>query len=201
MNSQKWAINRRQIITILTRGILGSIGLLIVGSAVISIAGLSDNIDRSDVAVVLGNTVDANGKPSARLQARLDKTIQLYQQGIFKNTIVSGGVGKEGFDEAVVMKQYLIAHGLPSTEIYVDNKGDNTYLTAKHTAQLMTEHKWQSATAISQYFHLPRTKLALQRFGIKTVYTAHADFFELRDLYSTVREVFSYGSYQIRSFR
>jgi vancomycin permeability regulator SanA len=201
MNSQKWTINRRQIIAVLTRGILGSIGLLIVGSAVISVVGLSDNIDRSDVAVVLGNTVDANGKPSARLQARLDKTIQLYQQGIFKNTIVSGGVGKEGFDEAVVMKQYLIAHGLPATEIYVDSQGDNTYLTAKHTAQLMTRHKWQSAIAISQYFHLPRTKLALQRFGIKTVYTAHADFFELRDLYSTVREVFSYGSYQMRSFR
>jgi uncharacterized SAM-binding protein YcdF (DUF218 family) len=99
-----------------------------------------------------------------------------------------------------VMKQYLIAHGLPSMRIFVDSKGDNTYLTAKRTAQLMTEHQWQSAIAISQYFHLPRTKLALQRFGVKTVYTAHADFFELRDLYSTVREVFSYGSYQIRSF-
>ena len=201
MTGKKSILDHRRIITILTRGIVGSIGLLIIGSVVISIAGLSDNIDRSDVAVVLGNTVDPSGKPSARLQARLDKTIELYQQGVFKNTIVSGGVGKEGFDEAVVMKQYLVAHGLPTEWIYVDSKGDNTYLTAKHTAQLMTEHKWQSAIAISQYFHLPRTKLALQRFGVKTVYTAHANFFELRDLYSTVREVFSYGSYQIRSFR
>ncbi|WP_310423854.1 YdcF family protein [Chamaesiphon sp. VAR_48_metabat_135_sub] len=201
MTSQKSILDRRYIITILTRGIGGSIGLLIIGAVIISIAGLNDNIDRSDVAVVLGNTVNSNGKPSARLQARLDKTIELYQQGIFKNTIVSGGVGKEGFDEAVVMKQYLILHGLTSTRIYVDSKGDNTYLTAKHTAQLMTEHKWQSAIAISQYFHLPRTKFALQRFGVKTVRTAHANFFELRDLYSTVREVFSYGSYQLRSFR
>ena len=201
MNSQQWSINRRHITTILTRGIVGSIGLLIIGAGLISIAGLNDKIDRADVAVVLGNTVDLNGKPSARLQARLDKTIELYQQGVFKNTIVSGGVGKEGFDEAVVMKQYLVIHGLPTEQIYVDSQGNNTYLTAKHTAQLMTEHKWQSAIAISQYFHLPRTKLALQRFGVKTVYTAHADFFELRDLYSTIREVFSYGSYQLRSFR
>jgi vancomycin permeability regulator SanA len=201
MNSQKWNINRRHITTILTRGIVGSIGLLIVGAGLISIAGLNDKIDRSDVAVVLGNTVDPHGKPSPRLQARLDKTIELYQQGVFKNTIVSGGVGKEGFDEAVVMKQYLVIHGLPPARIYVDSQGNNTYLTAKHTAQLMTEHKWQSAIAISQYFHLPRTKLALQRFGVKTVYTAHADFFELRDLYSTIREIFSYGSYQLRSFR
>jgi vancomycin permeability regulator SanA len=200
MTSQKWIFNRRSIITVLTRAGIGSIALLIVGAGIISIAGLSDHIDRSDVAVVLGNTVDPNGKPSARLQARLDKTIQLYQQGIFKNTIVSGGVGKEGFDEAMVMKQYLVANGLPTARIYVDSQGNNTYLTAKRTAQLMTEHKWQSAIAISQYFHLPRTKLALQRFGVKTVYTAHADFFELRDFYSTVREVFSYCSYQFRSF-
>ncbi len=200
MTNSKSIFNRRQIVTILTRVGIGSIGLLIVGAGAISIAGSIDNIHQADVAVVLGNTVEQNGKPSARLQARLDKTIALYQQGVFKNTIVSGGVGKEGFDEAVVMKQYLVANGLPTAQIYVDSQGNNTYLTAKNTARLMNEHQWQSTIAISQYFHLPRTKLALEKSGVKTVYTAHANFFELRDLYSTVREVFSYASYQFRSF-
>ena len=200
MNNCKYFPDRHRIARIITLSIVGSVGLIIGCSVVISIAGSIDNIARSDVAVVLGNTVNPDGKPSARLQARLDKTIQLYQQGIFKNTIVSGGLGKEGFDEAIVMKQYLVAQGLPSAQIYVDSQGNTTYLTAKYTAHLMTEHHWQSAIAISQYFHLPRTRLALQRFGVKTVYTAHADFFELRDLYSTVREVFSYCSYLWRSF-
>jgi vancomycin permeability regulator SanA len=200
MTSHTSIFNRRRIVTTLTRVGNGSFCLLILSAGIISIVGLNDDLDRSDVAVVLGNTVNADGKPSARLQARLDKTIELYQQRVFKNTIVSGGLGKEGFDEAIVMKQYLVAHGIPSTQIYVDSQGNTTYLTAKRAAQLMTEHNWQSAIAISQYFHLPRTKLALQRFGIKTVHTAHADFFELRDLYSTVREVFSYCSYQLRSF-
>ncbi|WP_310427014.1 hypothetical protein [Chamaesiphon sp. VAR_48_metabat_135_sub] len=77
MTGKKWIVDRRRIITILTRGVLGSIGLLIIGSGLISIAGLSDNIDRSDAAVVLQNTVDPNSKPSARLQARLDKTISI----------------------------------------------------------------------------------------------------------------------------
>jgi vancomycin permeability regulator SanA len=180
--------------------IVSAIGLLIVPSAIIAISGSIDNIHPADVAVVLGNTVNPDGKPSRRLQARLDKTIELYRAGIFQNTIVSGGVGKEGFDEAVVMQQYLIGAGLPKDRIYLDSHGDNTYLTAKHTAQLTIEHRWHSVIAISQYFHLPRTKLALQKFGISPVYTAHADFFELRDLYSTVREVFSYCSYQLRSF-
>jgi vancomycin permeability regulator SanA len=180
--------------------IVGAIGLLIVPAAVIAIAGSIDDIHSADVAVVLGNTVNPDGTPSRRLQARLDKTIELYRAGIFQNTIVSGGVGIEGFDEAVVMKQYLVRGGLPQDRIYLDSQGDNTYLTAKHTAQLMVQHRWHSAIAISQYFHLPRTKLALQKFGIAPVYTAHADFFEMRDLYSTVREVFSYCSYQLRSF-
>ncbi len=199
MTNSKSIFNRRRIFTMITRAGIGSIGLIITCAGIISIAGSIDNIHQADVAVVLGNTVERNGKPSARLQARLDKTIALYQQGVFKNTIVSGGVGKEGFDEAVVMKQYLVANGLPMSQIYVDSQGNNTYLTAKNTARLMSEYKWQSAIAISQYFHLPRTKLALEKSGVKTVYTAHANFFELRDLYSTVREVFSYASYQFRS--
>jgi vancomycin permeability regulator SanA len=193
-------IFRSRSILIVTRIMMGAIGLLIVPAAIIAIAGSIDDIHPADVAVVLGNTVNPDGKPSRRLQARLDKTIELYRAGIFQNTIVSGGVGIEGFDEAVVMKQYLVRGGLPQDRIYVDSQGDNTYLTAKYTAQLMVQQRWHSAIAISQYFHLPRTKLALQKFGIAPVYTAHADFFELRDLYSTVREVFSYCSYQLRSF-
>ncbi len=201
MTGKKWHFNRRRMVTILTRGIGGTIAMLIIAATTIALVGLRDEIDRADVAVVLGNTVDPNGKPSARLQARLDKTIALYRRNLFTETIVSGGVGKEGFDEAVVMKAYLVANGLPPQHIYVDSQGTNTYFTAKYTARLMTDRNWQSAIAISQYFHLPRTKLALHRFGVKTVYTAHAEFFELRDLYSTVREVFSYCSYQFRSFR
>jgi vancomycin permeability regulator SanA len=201
MTGKKWRFNRRQIITILTRSIGTALAMLTIAAVTISLVGLRDEIDRADVAVVLGNTVDPNGKPSARLQARLDKTIALYRQNLFTQTIVSGGVGKEGFDEAVVMKAYLVANGLPPQHIYVDSQGNNTYLTAKYTARLMADRQWQSAIAISQYFHLPRTKLALQRFGVKTVYTAHAEFFELRDIYSTFREVFSYCSYQLRSFR
>ncbi len=198
MISQSWITNRGPII--LRRAVLESISLLTICSIAIAITGLRDEIKPADVAVVLGNTVDPDGQPSARLQARLDKTVQLYHQKVFPQAIVSGGVGAEGFDEAVVMKQYLVARGVPAARIYVDSSGANTYLTAQRTAELMTKHRWQSAIAISQYFHLPRTKLALQKFGVPTVYTAHANFFEPRDLYSTVREVFSCLFYELRAF-
>lgn len=37
--------------------------------------------------------------------------------------------------------------------------------------------------------------LAMRRMGITPVYSAHARYFELRDLYSTAREVVGYPAY------
>jgi vancomycin permeability regulator SanA len=172
--------------------------LFAISAAALAIDGLNDDLHKADVAVVLGNTVQPNGQPSARLKARLDKAVQLYRQGLFSNVIVSGGLGTEGFDEAVVMKQYLIAQALDEDHIFLDSDGRTTYLTAKHSARLMKRNGWKSALVISQYFHVPRSRLALQQFGISPVYSAHADFFEMRDLYSTAREVIGYGAYLLR---
>jgi vancomycin permeability regulator SanA len=191
-------ISHRQGVRILLGAVITTPILFIITSAALVIDGLNDDVHKADVAVVLGNTVQPDGQPSPRLKARLDKAIQLYRQGLFSNIIVSGGVGIEGFDEAVVMKRYLIAQAVPDDHIFVDSNGRTTYLTAKHSARLMKEKRWTSALVISQYFHIPRTRLALKRFGVLAIYSAHAEFFEGRDIYSTAREVVGYGSYLFR---
>jgi vancomycin permeability regulator SanA len=173
-------------------------GLFALSAVAITISGLNDNIHQSDVAVILGNHVEPNGKPSARLQARLDRAVELYHQGIFQNTIVSGGIDANGTDEAAAMKRYLVDRGLPSSKILVDSGGNNTYLTAQNTSKIMTDRQWHSAIVISQYFHIPRTTAIFQRMGVTNVYAAHAKFFEIRDVYSTAREVVGYASYFVR---
>jgi vancomycin permeability regulator SanA len=95
----------------------------ILSAALIVISGLSDDIHAADVAIVPGNKVENDGRPSERLRARLDKVIALYGQGLFPDVIVSGGTGSEGFDEAEVMKRYLVENGLPETHVYVDSGG------------------------------------------------------------------------------
>jgi uncharacterized SAM-binding protein YcdF (DUF218 family) len=161
--------------------------------------GLTDDIHAADVAIVPGNTVEKDGRPSERLRARLDQTVALYRQGLFPDVIVSGGVGSEGFDEAEVMKRYLVENGVPEGRIHVDGGGATTYLTAKNAAQMMRENGWQSAMVVSQYFHVPRMRLALKRSGITPVFSAHAQYFELRDVYSIAREVIGYGAYLLRA--
>ena len=169
-------------------------------SAILIVAdGLRDDIHAADVAIVPGNTVEKDGRPSARLRARLDQTVALYRQGLFPDVIVSGGVGREGFDEAEVMKRYLVENGVPGGSIHVDSGGATTHLTARNASRMMRENGWQSALVVSQYFHVPRMRLALKRSGVAPVFSAHARYFELRDIYSIAREVVGYGAYLLRA--
>jgi vancomycin permeability regulator SanA len=172
----------------------------LLGAALIVADGLRDDIHPADVAIVLGNTVESDGRPSARLRARLDKAVGLYRDGLFRHVIVSGGTGVEGFNEAEVMKGYLINQGVPEGCIIADGGGATTSLTARNAARVMKEQRWQSALVISQYFHISRTRLAVESYGVRPVYSAHAEYFELRDVYSIAREVIGYGAYMMRRF-
>lgn len=173
----------------------------VVSAGMIGWDGLTDELAVADVGVVLGSKVEQDGSVSPRLKARLDKAVELYKKGWFPKIVVSGGVGKEGYDEAVVMRRYLVEQGIPAADIFVDGAGINTYFTAKYSAHLVAEHHWKSALVISQYFHISRTRLALERFGVPRVYSAHADFFEIRDVYSLGREVVAYAYYLIRRYQ
>ncbi|MDB5036087.1 MAG: putative rane protein [Chlorobi bacterium] len=166
----------------------------------IAVFGLRDDIAVADVAIIPGNTVQRDGTPSARLAARLERAIELYREKNIRDIIVSGGIGEEGCNEAAVMKQYLVAHGIPGNHIYPDSNGLTTYHTARNSARIMKAHGWRNAMVVSQYFHIPRTMLAVERSGISPVYSAHANYFELRDIYSLMREVPGYFDYLFRSY-
>lgn len=162
------------------------------------IDGLNDELEHADAAVVLGNKVEVDGQPSERLKARLDRAAELYDGGYFTFIIVSGGMGKEGFDEAKVMKSYLIDNGVPEEIIKEDNNGYNSYMTGQNASKMMDELELDSVMVITQYFHVSRTKLAFRKMGIKEVFSAHAKIFEFRDIYSIVREFPAYYKYLLK---
>ena len=182
---------RRAVVILVATAMLA----FVLASLLLVAAGMRDDIREADVAVVLGNTVNPDGTPSHRLAARLDTAVVLYQRGLFKSILVSGGVGREGFDEAVVMGHYLVKRGVPRASIVVDSLGLTTAATARNTAALAKTHGWSRVLVVSQYFHIPRCRLAFSQAGLGPVYAAHAPYFELRDIYSTAREVVGYAAY------
>lgn len=158
--------------------------------------GLMDEENNSEVAVIFGNKVNEDGSLSPRLKARLDKGIELFESKKVSTLLVSGGLGKEGHPEGTRMAEYLISKSVPEKKIYIDNRGNNSRMTAVNLKKLLPKTK--SVTVVTQFHHITRAKLALRQVGIKHVQGAHCDFFELRDFYSCFREFFGYYSYLIR---
>lgn len=173
--------------------------LFVLTAAAIVLDGLHDEVGRADVVVVLGNTVHPDGSPSARLRARLDKAIEVHREGRAAIIIVSGGLGKEGHDEAAVMRGYCIERGVPPDRVHADGAGTTTLETARNAERYMAERGLHRAIAVSQYFHVPRAREALRRAGIPEVYGVHAEHLEWRDLYATAREVLATYAYLLRS--
>lgn len=178
----------------------GIVGFLICFVTAISLMvdGLRNETEPVDLGIILGNKVELNGKPSSRLKARLDHGVTLFSSGEVKLLMVSGGIGKEGYDEAVVMQQYLVSQGVPEANIRVDSHGVDTRHTAKHARALMTKEGLESAKAISQWFHISRCKLALKQADIETVSGSAPKYFEELDLFALPREVLGWWAYFLR---
>jgi vancomycin permeability regulator SanA len=171
---------KRLIFGLLIAYIFAICGLLLDGAA--------SGLYAADYAVVLGNQVLISGRPSKRLAARLDKAIELYNNNKVLAIIVSGGFGKEGFNEAIVMKTYLTQHQIPVvSKIINDSNGNNTYLTAENTKKLIGTNA--SIIIVSQLYHLARCKVAFKQVGFKNIGTAYPVYFEWRDLFSINREL------------
>jgi len=168
---------------------------------VMLLIGLTNNINQADAILIFGNKVETSGEPSKRLKSRLDEGIELFKQNKAPLIIVSGGFGKEGYDEALVMKEYLIENSIPESAIITDQNGNNTYQTAKNLAKIKKDENIKSIILVSQYYHLLRAKLAVSKFGFDTIYLSYAKMFpELRDLYSIPREIVGYYFYLFNNY-
>lgn len=167
---------------------------LLIHSAVIINDGLNDKGQNADYAVIFGNKVNADGSLSERLEKRMECGLQLYQNKRVHGLIVSGGLGKEGYNEGTKMKAFLLLHGVPDSAIVVDNKGDNTLKTVQNTLALKDSLHISSLIVVSQYYHISRAKMLFRKEGFTAVSGASPSYFEWRDVYSLLREFFAFYS-------
>ncbi|OQA80906.1 MAG: vancomycin high temperature exclusion protein [bacterium ADurb.Bin243] len=164
---------------------------------------LKDDYVKADLMVVFGNKVEKTGIVSERLKRRLDKAVKLYRAGTSKKIIVSGATGVEGFNEPVVMKNYLIDKGISASDITVDEKGFNTFATVKNVKSMLKEQKMHDPEIIiiTDYYHMARARLAFNRAGFKKTSCARAEIApETTDIKSVAREFAGYYYYFFRSY-
>ena len=187
-------------------GVATTLALLVVatfaiGAGLVAFDGLHDRLGKADVGVVLGNKVEPNGQPSLDLATRLDEAGDLYRQGYFPTVIVSGGVGPGAYDEPAAMRAYLLRQGVPEAAIVLDRGGVNTRATAADTARWMRTRGLSRVLVVSQFYHLSRSRLAFERCGVRTIYTAHGWRFSTRDVFGLGRDTVGYAVYWLTDWR
>jgi len=119
----------------------------------------------ADAVVVFGAEVHADGQPSFVLMDRMDTAIGLYRSGRARRIVVSGAVGASGYNEALVMRDMAVTAGVPRKDVVVDSAGVNTEATVKGTVPFFGGVGWRRIAAESDFYHLPRIKLAYARAG------------------------------------
>ncbi|WP_175968902.1 YdcF family protein [Burkholderia sp. BCC0322] len=181
--------------------VLAIVACIWVAAAVVLVAyGMRMPSEPADVAVIFGNALDEKGVPKPVLAARLDVGVRCYRTGQCPAFLVSGAIDGPGLNEATAMRDYLVARGVPADRITVDDQGDNTLATAQHTLAYLQAHRLSRVLIVSQYYHLARARLAFERVGIarENIYAAYPRRFQLRDVYSSWREVPAYAVYAMR---
>jgi len=175
------------------------LAVLWIGAAVyISVRGLYFSEGKADISVVFGNGLKSDGTPKGTLKARLDVAVSCFRAGNCPILFLSGGIDGPGLDETIAMQDYLVAHGVPSSAIILDNQGENTLATARNAVRYMKDHGLSRVMLVTQYYHLPRAQLAFEAVGASRISGAFPPDFRVIDLYSCLREVPAYVIYAVR---
>ncbi|HMA21427.1 MAG TPA: YdcF family protein [Gemmatimonadaceae bacterium] len=165
----------RRLIRALGRLIAGFLlaifGLWAASMAAVLIFSYIDQAKPAESIVVLG-AAQYDGRPSPVLRARLDHGIDLWNRGMGKVLVLTGGKGAgDTTSEAEVGRAYARKHGIPDTVILLENKGRTTRESMLGVAQLLQDRGIKTAILVSDPFHMLRLSIIGRRFGL-TPYTS-----------------------------
>lgn len=140
------------------------------------------------VAIVLGAGLEDDGRPTIMLARRLDIAAELFRTDRAKAVLVSGDNGRVGYNEPDAMRAYLVDAGVPRSRIVTDYAGFSTWETCSRARHVFGV---ESASLITQHFHLPRAVKLCSRAGIDTqgVGDSSYDARNFATAYGYVREV------------
>ncbi len=113
-----------------------------------------EDIPHNRVGLVLGTSKFlANGYENYYFKYRIEAAFELYQSGKIDFILVSGDNSRKEYDEPTMMRDDLIALGVPANKIFLDYAGFRTWDSVVRCKEIFGETK---ITIISQQFHNER---------------------------------------------
>ena len=132
-------------------------------------------LDDVDCIIVLGCKVQSDGSPSHMLNDRLEVGVDVYYglsgNGKGSKLLMSGDHGTEEYNEVYTMKQFAIAEGVESSEIFMDHAGFSTYESIYRAKEIFGADK---IIIVTQKYHLYRALHIADALGVEA-YGVSAD--------------------------
>jgi uncharacterized SAM-binding protein YcdF (DUF218 family) len=122
-------------------------------------------------AIVVFGAAEYDGRPSPVLRARLEQALTLYRRGLAPFVITLGGSDGEQHSEGGVGHDFMIAHGIPESQIIGETQSANTEESARRLAAIARENHITSIIAVSDGTHLFRIHALCRSYGL-TVFTS-----------------------------
>jgi vancomycin permeability regulator SanA len=181
--------------------VIAAISLVfVIGLPLLQIAffGTTDYRRQADAIVVFGARVKPDGTPSITLANRVLTASELYRQGLADTIVMTGGIEPSGFDESVVMRDLAMERGVPPDAILLDADGDTTSASVANTSRILRDRGLDRVLAVSQFYHLPRIKLAYAAIGVE-VWTVPASTKVPQTASLIAREIPAFWLYYLRA--
>ncbi len=129
--------------------------------------GEADEQRPADAIVVLG-AAQYDGRPSPVFEARLDHAVRLWQSGIARDFVVTGGkLPGDRTTEAAVARHYALDHAVPAGAIWGENEAHNTLESLRAVAAEMKRRDLKSAVFVSDPTHMLRVLRIARDLGIE----------------------------------
>lgn len=162
---------------------------LIVESRII--ASLFSRGDRkADALIVLGAQVRGT-KLTDSLKRRLDRAVSYLDSYPDTKVIVSGGQGRgEALSEAEAMAQYLIRNGIPSGQIYREDRSTSTRENFRFSKQYLGEED-VIVGIVTNGFHIYRASRIARQEGMRRLVLIPASSNPVFQINYLVREFFA----------
>lgn len=126
---------------------------------------------RAADAIAIFGAAEYDGRPSPVLRARLDHGLALYRKGIAPLLITLGGGGDETHSEGGVGHDYLLAHGVPESQIIAETESNNTKESAERLEVIARANNLRNIVVVSDGTHLFRIHALCEQAGLN-VYTS-----------------------------
>lgn len=121
----------------------------------------------SDVIIVLGAQVKADGTPSEALRRRLAAALEAYQSKRQVIIVCGAQGGDEPRAEGDVMRDWLIAEGVEPEDVVAETASFNTRQNLEYAKAIMAHRGLGEALIVTSDYHVARALALCERVGIR----------------------------------